>query len=284
MNIFEITIQRQWQPDSWPVVVKRTSSGNLLPKHTTGTLHLCKDDFRKLTQLRHQPRKYGTLLGKALFQADIRDAFIEAISSRSDNSQVRVLFCVEAKDLKFLYWHWLCVPTKWDFIALNHRILFSFYIPSHAERRFPPIGRQDLRALIFVANPESLSSYNLHPFNASETVESIQTALGGIPSDVLASTPGAVGTPTLDQLCGQLTQQNYTLLHIVCHGQYRNHKTWLYFSGENNQVEPVVDTELIQRLDRLGERRGLPHFVFLSACESAVLEASQTEAALGGLG
>ena len=104
MNIFEITIQRQWQADSWPVVVKRTSSGNLLPKHTTGTLHLCKDDFLKLTQLRHQPRKYGTLLGKALFQEEIRDAFIEAINSRADNAKVRVLFSVEAKDLKFLHW------------------------------------------------------------------------------------------------------------------------------------------------------------------------------------
>ncbi|MGB3189608.1 MAG: CHAT domain-containing protein [Limnoraphis sp.] len=284
MNIFEITIQRQWQADSWPVVVKRTSSGNLLPKHTTGTLHLCKDDFLKLTQLRHQPRKYGTLLGKALFQEDIRDAFIEAISSRTDNSQVRVLLCVEADDLKFLYWHWLCVPSKWDFLALNQRVPFSLYIPSHADRRFPPIGRRNLRALIFVANPEDLSSYKLYPFDATETVETIQTALGDIPSDVLAMTTEAVGKPTLNELCGQLTQQSYTLLHIVCHGQYRDGKTWLYFSGEENQVEPVVDTVLIERLDRLGEQRGLPHFVFLSACESAVPEAEQTEAALGGLG
>ena len=284
MNIFEITIQRQWQADTWPVVVKRTSSGNLLPKHTTGTLHFSKDDFLKLTQLRHQPKKYGTLLGKALFQEDIRDAFIEAINSRTDNSQVRVLFSVEAKDLKFLHWHWLCIPSKWDFIALNQRILFSFYIPSHADRRFPPIGRKDLRALIFVANPEYLSSYNLHPFNATETVESIQNALGNIPSDVLALTPEAVGIPTLDQLCGQLTQQNYTLLHIVCHGQFRDTETWLYWSGDDNQVEPVAAQHLIERLDRLGEQRGLPHFIFLSACESAVPEADQTEAALGGLG
>ena len=284
MNIFEITIQRQWQPDNWPVVVKRTSLGNLLPKHTTGTLHFSKDDFLKLTQLRHQPKKYGTLLGKALFQEDIRDAFIEAINSRTDNSQVRVLFSVEAKDLKFLHWHWLCIPSKWDFIALNQRILFSFYIPSHADRRFPPIGRKDLRALIFVANPEDLSSYNLHPFDATETVESIQNALGDIPSDVLAFTPGAVGTPSLDQLCGQLTQQNYTLLHIVCHGQFQDTETWLYLSGEENQVEPIAAQRLIERLDRLGEQRGLPHFIFLSACESAVPEADQTEAALGGLG
>lgn len=216
--------------------------------------------------------EYGTLLGKALFQEDIRDAFIEAISSRTDNSPVRVLLSIEADDLKFIYWHWLCVPL-------------SLYIPSNADRRFPPIGRRNLRALIFVANPENLeSSYSLHPFDAAETVASIQTALGDIPSDVLAMTSGAVGEPTLDQLCGQLTQQSYTLLHIVCHGQFRDQETWLYWSGDNNQVEPVAGTTLIQRLNRLGEQRGLPHFIFLSACESAVPEAEQTDAALGGLG
>ena len=33
------------------------------------------------------------------------------------------------------------------------------------------------------------------------------------------SVEGAVGPPTLDALCARLTQEPYTLLHVICHGQ-----------------------------------------------------------------
>ena len=53
----------------------------------------------------------------------------------------------------------LCAPLdgKWDLLALDQRVPFSLYLPSLADRRFPPIGRRDLRALILEANPAELS-------------------------------------------------------------------------------------------------------------------------------
>src|SRR5262249_41574484 len=141
------------------------------------------------------------------------------------------------------------------------------------------IGRRDLRALVVVANPQRLEQYHLPPLDAQAAVDGVRTALDQIPCDVLAAVAGAVGPPTLDALCERIIAEQYTLLHIVSHGQCKAGagETILYLASADNLVDPVLATRL---LERLGKLRGLPHFAFLSTCESAVPEA---EGALGGL-
>jgi WD40 repeat protein len=278
MNTFEITVQRKLGAN-WPVVVEQSASGIFLPVRHEGTLQL---DLVELTG-QSTPRMYGALLGKALFRDQVRDAFVQALT-RSDD-RLHVMLFIEDTDLRTLRWERLCAPLDdcWDFLGLNQRVPFSLYLPSMSSQRFQPIGRQDLRGLILVASPnDPKNAYRLAPFDAADTVAGVQAALGEIQTEVLAAIQGAAGPPTLDALCELITAERYTLLHIVCHGWYNSveGKTILYLAKADGTVDAVVAERLLERLGRLREPRGLPHFTFLSTCESAVPEA---EGALGGL-
>src|SRR5207249_5419925 len=56
--------------------------------------------------------------------------------------------------------------------------------------------------------------------------------------------------------------------------------TVLYLENDEQQVDPVTASRLLDRLSQLRGERGLPHFVFLATCASAT---AQAEGALGGL-
>ncbi|MBD2494307.1 SUMF1/EgtB/PvdO family nonheme iron enzyme [Nostoc sp. FACHB-280] len=284
MNTFEITIQRK-SGDRWPIVAEHSRPGELLPIRSEGTLVVTLEDVQQLTSLLGRPKDYGTVLGKALFQGQIRDAFVSAL--RESENPLRVLLFLEAADSELKFWRWerLCAPIDgdWQLLALQQRSPFSFYIPAITDRRFPPIGRRDLRALVLVASPTDADKYNLAKFDAKATVDSVRTALGNIPTDVLATVEGAIAPPTLDALCSQLTDRTkqYTILHFVCHGKLLDDgETVLYWAKADNTVEPVTATRLLERLDPLRGARGLPHFAFLCACESA---SPGVEGGLGGL-
>ncbi|MCP4395898.1 MAG: CHAT domain-containing protein, partial [bacterium] len=278
MNTFEVTIQRKTE-GGWPVVVEYYRSGNFLPFRDEGLLQLELELLSKQTT----PVAYGTVLGKGLFREEVRDAFAGARAESED--YLRVLLFVEADDLKSLHWERLCAPLGrgWDFLTLDQRLPFSLYLPSLTDRRFPPIGRQDLRALVLVVNPDGQDEWGLESFDDREAVSMVRKVLADIPCDVLATVADAVGPPTLDELCVRITTESYTILHIVCHGRYRPElgETILYLANADNQVDAIDGTQLLDRLGRLQGARGLPHFIFLAACQSASAEA---EDALGGLG
>jgi hypothetical protein len=277
LDTFEITIQRESE-EGWPVVVEWSDSKTSLPVRTVGLFQFDQ------TALNSQvtSRDYGTILGQSLFRDDVRDAFIRARTESDEH--LCVLLFVEDVHLRTLRWERLCAPldSSWDFLSLNQRTPFSLYLPSATERRFRPFGRRDLRALLVVASPEGLERFRLAPFDVAAAVTSVQTALGTIPCDVLATMKETVGPPTLDAICDHITTTPYTLLHIVCHGRYyaENGETVLYLAGANQQAEPIGATQLVERFKRIGGTRGLPHFAFLATCESA---SPQAEGALGGL-
>jgi energy-coupling factor transporter ATP-binding protein EcfA2 len=290
MSVFEITIQRR-VGDAWPVVARYQPGAGALTQWSWGKLHL---DLDKLALLQPKDKEYGLRLGKALFrqeiqegeresvQEDIRRAFSKAMAQASKAEPLRVLLIVEDDALRRVHWGQLCAPLglKWDYLLPNQTTPFSLYLPSQIPHRFPPIGRRDLSALLLVAGPEELhGDYGLPDFDVAATVASIQEALGEIPCKVLASVEGATGPPSLDALCNCLTSARPTLLHIVCHGAYRQEsgETVLYFpTGKGNG--PVPASALIEQLSGLDP---LPRFTFLSTCESAD---PQAEVGLGGLG
>src|SRR5690606_22275213 len=128
----------------------------------------------------------------------------------------------------------------WSLLSLDQRTPFSRYLPSLTDRRYPAIGRRDLRALILVADPPQDNSYHLAPIDVAATVASIQQALGEIPHTVLARVKGAGGAPMLDALCKELTAQPYTLLHVVAHGGYDRSRgeSWLYLLDGAGEIAP----------------------------------------------
>ena len=278
ISTFEITLQRQVEGE-WPVVIRHQPGRGALALWSRGKLRLNLSDLEFNAA---DERDYARILGEALFHDEIRDAFVRAVAeAKAEQDTLRVLLFVEAEDLHELHWERLAAlfDRGWDYLLLNQGTPFSLYLPSQIERRFPPIGRRDLRALILVAGPEEFSGeYKLASFDVSGTVQSVKAALGEIPSDVLASTSDAIGKPTLQNLVERLTAERYTLLHIVCHGAYKKDTgdTILYFPKED-KGGPVTTSLLIEWLGRLDR---LPHFTFLSTCESA---APKAETGLGGL-
>lgn len=277
MNILEITVQRKVD-DGWPVVVSDRRNDSLHMR-VVGRLQV---DERDLLQ-GVDPQGYGEALGKALFQDDVRDAFVSALSAADEH--LRVALFVEADDLKALRWERICAPMNgcWDFLTLSQRTPFSLLTPSATDHFPPPVLDYDVRALVVVASPQGLGSYKLDSFDVGRAVAGVCSAFGVIPYEALASVDDkieAAGPPTLDELVARLTDGDFTLLHVVCHGQYRKKdgESLLFLAKADGGVDPVSATRLIERLRLLGA--GLPRMVFLSTCESAAPEA---EGALGGL-
>src|SRR5215216_1000084 len=294
MSTFEITIERK-SGDRWPVVVERTSPGASLRLRTEGTLLLGPEAERALLAAVIEPKAYGTVLGQVLFRDQVRDAFVGARAETAGDDRLRVLLTVEDEGLRPLRWERLCAPLDggWDLLALHQEVPFSLYLPSITDRRFPPIGRRDLRALIVAASPAGLDQYRLAPFDVTAAVAGVRAALGDIPSDVLASdatgteSDGSVGPATLDAIGQRITAGTYTLLHLVGHGsvartEVDNQETTLYLAKPDGSVDPVSGTRLLERFQRLNPRQGFPRFAFLAACESASATA-EAAGALGGL-
>jgi WD40 repeat protein len=289
---FEITIQSKSGESSWPIVV-RCKKPDGLTIHSKETLQLNQEDLNKLIQHQENEREYGTHLGKALFRGAVYDTFVRALSQSSQDSLLRILLSIEAADndpIKTLHWERLCAPIdadgSWHLLARDQRVPFSLYIPTIIDRRFPPIGRRDLRALVLVASPSNIGKFQLAPFDVEAVLSGVKEALGEIPYEILANdVAGAIGPPTLQELSKQLTnaKKPYTLLHFVAHGKLLdNGETVLYWAKADNQVQPVTGEELLSELKNIGNhQRGLPHFTFLCTCESADPRA---EVGLGGLG
>src|SRR5215207_7722351 len=294
MSTFEITIERK-TGDGWPVVVERTSPGASLRLRAEGTLLLGPEAEQALLAAVIEPEAYGTILGQALFREHVRDALARARAETTGDDRLRVLLTVEDEGLRVLRWERLSAPLDggWDLLALNHTAPYSLYLPSITDRRFPPIGRRDLRTLIVAASPAGLDQYRLAPFDVAAAVAGVRAALGDIPSDVLATdatgteSDGSIGPATLDAIGQRITAGTYTLLHLVGHGSVArteadNQETTLYLAKPDGSVDPVSGTRLLERFQRLDPRQGFPRFAFLAACESASATA-EAAGALGGL-
>lgn len=117
MSLFEITIQRK-EGDVWPVVVRHQPGSGGPALWSRGRLAL---DLAALDLLLPSSQAYGLLLGEALFQADIRDAFVRAAAeAKVANESLRVLLIVEAAKLRGLHWEQLHAPLDrgWDYLLL----------------------------------------------------------------------------------------------------------------------------------------------------------------------
>ncbi len=273
-----VTLQRKAGME-WPVVLE-LERDDALPVRREGVL---RDDGGWRTRLLEEatPEGYGRCLGEALFQGEVRDAFVQACAAYPD--RLRVLLFIEAEELQSLHWERLHVPVAGGVVPLGlaQRTPFSRYVPSFSDRPFPPLGRESLRALLLVASPAGLEDYGLAPLDVPAVAARLKQALGkDVPCDVLADVPGAVGAPTLAALVSRLTSTRYGLLHVVCHGRQADSGHFLYLADEGGRVVPTRATDLVARLGLLGGPRSLPHLVFLGVCESATPQASSVMGSL----
>src|SRR5438270_6584411 len=206
MDTFALTVQRRTGAD-WQVIAETLAGGDALRVRAQSTLRMSEPgDPAALATLMAHPRAYGEGLGRAVFQEEVRDAFAGAEARSRD--RLHVLLFVEDRELQLLRWERLCGPLDGgcQVLALDQRTPFSLYLPATTDRRFRPIGKFDLRALVVVAcPPDAASEYGLLAFDEAAAVAGVKTALGDIPCTVLAAIPGADGPLTLDAVCDRVS-------------------------------------------------------------------------------
>lgn len=272
-SVFIIRIQDKQSETAWKVHAEYR--GDSIGEKND-IFEFSAEDFRHLNTL--STKDYGIYLGKALFQNDLREFFKSAFHSSQKLMKVTLSIDVEdssnSDNLRALHWERLCVPMdqSWQYLPLEQRLPFSHHVSTaNLDRKYSPIQKDNLKALVLVASPENLETeYNLASFDIEVTVAGIRSAFGDIPCDILANhIEDAIGLPTLKKLIECLTNTNppYTILHIISHGSVdQRGNTWLYWSNEANQVEPILGGDLIERLCIV---QNLPHLIFLCSCSSA---------------
>lgn len=282
MATFEITV-RLLAEGEWAVVAEHIADDDPLPQRAEGGLAL---DMPALDALALDLRGYGAALGQALFRDEVARLF-EGALARAGARPLRLLLFVEDPALRRVRWERLCayVEGDWQPLATYQRAPLSRYLPSQADRRFPPIARHDMRALVVAASPARSAEWGLPPFDEAAAVAGVMGALAeaGVPATLLCTGPGGAGPPTLDAICAEVSAGRVTVLHIVAHGRAVADGPVLYLSRPDDpgQVDPVTAGRLIDRLNDLAGPFGLPHLAFLCACESAQEEHNGS---LGGLG
>ncbi|MEM9460502.1 MAG: CHAT domain-containing protein [Myxococcota bacterium] len=277
-SVFELTVQSTTVDGEYRLVAEWARPEQLPIRRE----HALRIDHEELEAQRNA-RGYGEALGQRVFRGGVRELFAQA---RSSTSMLRVLLAVEAPALQTLRWERLAGPfddDQWRLLGHDQRTPFSLYLPSGSDRRFPPFGRRELRALVVIANPTTPNRYGVRPFDEAEALDVVLEGLGEIPSLVLGKDPRAVGPPTLAEIGRRLTMERFTLLQLVSHGAFsaRTGETAVFLDDEDGQTVSVKATSMLQHFKDLGAARGLPHLAFLAVCDSAKPEA---EAALGGLG
>ena len=260
------------------VVVEEDLPGTDLPIRAEGRLVIDMAALRACST----PRAYGLVLGEALLIGPVLTAWTRARARGRE--RLHVVLAVEVAELRALRWERLCAPLGegWDFVRCDQRTPFTLRVASESDREYAAEGAAP-RVLVMVTSPTDLADYGLLAFDTLATLHGVREAVAPWACDVLAfGVPEAVGQPTLEGLCAQLTARRYGAVHLVCHGALvaSSGETVLYLADEDETTAATPGSKLLRRLGRLGGDVGLPLLWFLGCCASAAPEA---EGALGGL-
>jgi hypothetical protein len=227
-------------------------------------------DLDKLREIGDETEEYGRELGRGLLgHAEVDEAFRQAkaaAASRGRALRVRLFVGPSAPELHALRWETLRDPADDSTILTNENVLFSRYLSSLDWR---PVGvrpRRDLSALVVVASPDDLATFDvgrpLDDLDVEAELARARTALQGM---VVTELPGAAA-PTPDHLVDHL-RTGCDVLYLVCHGYV--------LRGGGPQILLEDDSGAARRLDgadlveRLRELRRPPRLVVLASCQSA---------------
>jgi hypothetical protein len=240
-------------------------------------LAVARIDLDRLRALLLDEVGYGRHLTEALFGGEgVRAAFDHArrlASEREQPLRVRLFIGPSAPELHGVRWETLRDPEDDSPLLTSEDLFFSRYLSSGDWRPVRRRPRQQLRALIAIANPTDLDAFGLAPLNADEELARVAEALGDIPAMALVSLnrPVVAGAPAAAP--GKVTIQNlieharagHDILYLVCHGTRRGELT-LWLEAEDGTAARVPAGELVARLRDLAER---PRLVVLAACRGA---------------
>ncbi|MFX0197653.1 MAG: CHAT domain-containing protein [Candidatus Hodarchaeota archaeon] len=280
----EIGLHRQ-DADSYRVELRYTQPENETEvRLVRGGPLAVQFDIERLRELALDDSGYGQLLTENLFDdEELQRSFIQAwTNAQTLNVPLRLRFFIgpSAPELHNLRWETLRNPQIGDSLLTNENILFSRYLSSLDWRPVRLRPQSELRALVVIANPADVASYEpdgrpLRPLDVSAEFERVKSSLGKIPIKELLSG----GSATINNLVTQL-RDGYDILYLVCHGALVRCESRLWLEKEDGKSAVVNGRDLVIRLMELEER---PRLVVLASCESAGDESHDSADNIGAL-
>ncbi|HWQ83658.1 MAG TPA: CHAT domain-containing protein, partial [Anaerolineales bacterium] len=226
-------------------------------------------DLDALLALTHSPDKYGEKLTQDFFaEPAVLAAFTQAVSSaQSQNRPLRLRLVIgpSAPELHSVRWETMNNPLDNTPLCTNENIIFSRYLSSLDWRPVRLRPRDDLSALVLVANPSNLDEYNLSAVDVPGEIERARSGLGNIRLSLIPD-PDKAGQATSDQLIDQLREKEFDILYLVAHGALVKNEPWLWLEDQEGKVARTSGIELVTRLKELQKR---PRLVVLASCQSA---------------
>ena len=230
-------------------------------------------DFPTLLEAQHTPEVYGALLAGFLRESpERRELFryaCDAAGLGSYDLRVRLFIAPSAPDLHRLRWELLCDPESGTPLFTNPHRPFSRLLGSSDLRPVRLRPRDQLRALIVVANPTDLGRYRpgggapLPPIDVAGELEAARLGLASLEPTELASG----GAATLDGMLSHLRSgQGYDILFLACHGAMHEGKPLLWLEKADGTADVILGRDFVQRLCELPI---LPRLIVLVSCQSA---------------
>jgi hypothetical protein len=231
---------------------------------------LVQFDFDLLRSQTLDPDAYGTSLSDSLFACSaVHTTFSQAYSAAQSQNvplRLRLLIGASAPELQDLRWETLQNPLDQSLLITSERVLFSRYLSSLDWRPIRRRPRADLRALVIIANPNDLSSYepagrSLDPVDVDGELARARESLRNIEITALASD----GTANLNTI-GNHLRDGYDIVYMVNHGAMIKGEPYLWLEEEDGSSAVTPGMELVTRLKEL---QRVPTLVVLASCQSA---------------
>lgn len=219
-------------------------------------------DRATLLALEGDARALGDALSEWLLRGALRPS-LEAAFAASASAPLRLRLVVAAAsgELHSVRWEALRSLDGSSPLLTGERVMFSRYLASSDWRPVRLRARGDLRALVVVANPSDLASYQLAPVDVSAELARTRAALEGLAMDALA----APGQATLEGIVRSL-QGGTDVLYVVAHGALRDGEPVLWLEDEQGRTSVTRGADLAERLAELQDP---PRLVVLASCQSA---------------
>jgi CHAT domain/SIR2-like domain len=273
----EVGLHR-WDAEAWTIELRFTDPESDGFDSSATTTELV--DFQRLRELLADDDAYGIALGEALLNdPGIRERFAaaRAVAQRMRLPlRIRLFVGPSAPELHQLHWETLREPVEQRRLFTDEGLLISRFLPSVEGVSVPFRPRDELRALVVVANPSDLARYRLAPLDTEAELARARTGLGGIDATEL---PGR-GRATLGDIVSHM-RAGYDVLFLVCHGAARDGEAQLWLEDEDGATHRVPGRELADRIRELSHR---PRLVVLASCQSAGDGQGQDGGALATLG
>lgn len=229
--------------------------------------------------------EYGLALGRALLKegSRIREAFNsarQAAAQRQAVLRVRLFIEPSAPDLHSLRWETLRDPESGDALFANAQIAFSRYLTSADWRPVNLKAAGKLRALVAIANPSDLGTFQppLAAVDVARELDSARNGLKGIALSELASE----GKASLSGLAAALAE-GFDILYLVCHGAINaDNEAQLWLEKPDRTADVVSGDDLLREVRRLVRP---PTLVVLASCQSSGTgKAGDAQRSLAALG